>query len=268
MYRYVGLVLALLLVACSPKEVRQRSGGGGPDSIPANKLEEINRSRAEIMTAVREAMPSLPKALAVTGFTSATLSNRKVEKMRKSLEDPEGKNCRGDWQENFDLSEALYVKSAPGGKCPLLLLRSWRRVEQPVRWQFAERLSVDSADFRSLSVVHAYRAVGDLAMELTPGGSRISGRIEYSDVVLQGIEEPVSVLVTTQQTYVGLDAAGEIKIQMKIGYDTSEAAVRWDSLPMDPRYFYNGQEIDSKRFNLLFSFVGVTEIMDRSLAIR
>lgn len=248
-----GIALLTLVVAgCADGKGDRERGGLSKQDYEA--IKSLNESMEDNIRARQLA----------TGKMVMPAAGQHLGKMSKMIESC---NSVGDLPEDLlagGLHEHIVRGQAP---CPIYWARSTYFDRNSRIWTYNDNFTVESKEYLEMSPVLRRSGGGTIKRDVRNGIAYIAGSHRYRMTSVR--EGELDVVLQTSQVYESFNRGqGYINLTISGPRWSHTATVSWYLPSFDPAFAINGNKVESKVFEELFSSFELVKIMENSLKMR
>lgn len=247
------------ITACSEdmglREKRDRGGLSDTDFDTLKGVNEVQENNAKVVNGL------------YAFSTEPIAANEKLLKMTKMVADNCASSGRLPDDEMTGANNAQTVANG-AGNCPIYWHRERSFSSGSGTMIFIDNFETRSNEYLEMSPIRWRRVSGDYRRFMNGTTRVVRGSMTFSEFEVVGVGK-LRGGITIDSQYPTTDrGGGYVSLTIASARWSHTGRVQWDVRNFAPQYYVNGNEVDRKVFDELFSSYGLTKIMENSMKMR
>jgi hypothetical protein len=260
---FLFTVALSLLTACGEDVgLRGKTDRGGLSDSDYTAIKTINALQLDNMQARDSVYPMME-----TDVDSSAVGNGNLEKMAKSI----AENCSSSGKipkDEMGGANNTQTVANGSGNCPIYWHRQRSFIPATQTFVFIDNFEARSPEYLAMAPVVARRISGDFRASWSGTTRNVLGSMTFSEYEIKGLGR-LRGGITIQASYPTTDrGGGSVSLTLVAPRWQHTATVQWSVQKFSPAFYIDGNEVDRKTFDELFSSFELTKIMENSLKMR
>ncbi len=200
-------------------------------------------------------------------FVPPAAGSEKLSKMSKMVADNCASSGRIPADEMTGANNTQTIANGVG-QCPIYWHRERSFSPGSGTMIFIDNFETRSNEYLELAPVRWRRVSGDYRRTVNGTTRGVRGSMTYSEFEVVGVGK-LRGGITVDAQYPTTDrGGGYVSLTLASSRWNHTGVIQWDVRKFAPQYYVNGNEVERKVFDELFSSYGLTKIMENSLKMR